>query len=296
MPGIGPRDAAGAYVEPTDDALSDVLQAIHLRGSEVRRSVAERGDLHEERAGARVLYVVERGSLHLSLPDDVVHVERNGLALVPTGAPHRLWAEAGTSWITGTFEVEDRVADPILRVLPTAIHIASGARTHPWLPIASGLIAEELPEFNPGGRVMVSRVLDLFFIRALRDWAEQRPEGQGGLLAAVMDPTMGPTLAAVHREPGRAWSLEELARLAGLSRSGFASRFTELVGESPGKYVSARRLGHAAHLLTHTDLPVSTVAARAGYASDAAFSRAFAAHHGVPPGEFRSTRSTTSPE
>lgn len=146
---------------------------------------------------------------------------------------------------------------------------------------------------------MVSRVLDLFFIRALRDWAAHRLAGSGGLLAAVMDPPIARALAMVHRQPGRAWSVEELAARAGLSRSAFAARFTELVGIPPGRYVSERRLAHAQHLLVTTDLPVGQVATRVGYASETAFSRAFAQQFGVPPSATRKSAgesATAAPE
>lgn len=277
-----PKSSA-EYLEPEGDALSDVLQAIHLRGSDVRHTIARSGPVHETRAGTRVLYVVERGRLRLRLADGDVVVDSEGLALVPTGATHALRAEEGTAWITGTFEVEDEIADPILRVLPAVITIEAGERTRPWLAIATGLIAEELPEFNPGGRVMVSRVLDLFFIRALRDWAHTRQTGEGSVLAAVMDQAVGRALTRVQRDPGRAWSLDELARVAGLSRSAFSARFTELVGMPPGRFVAERRLAHAEHLLLTTDMPIGSVAARAGYASEAAFSRAFGARFGTSP-------------
>jgi AraC-like DNA-binding protein len=265
------------------DALSDVLHAIHLRGRDVRRTETSGAFLGEEPAGVRAVYLVEQGSLQLRLPGQVVSIEAGGLALVASGAAHTLRADPDSVWITGIFEVEEHSAEAVLRVLPPAVIIAPGARTHPWLDVARELILAELTDPNPGGRVMVSRLLDLLFIRALRDWAAHAAERTGGLLTATLDRPVARALAAVHRTPGRAWSVPELAHIAGLSRSAFAERFAELVGVPPGRYAAQQRLAHADQLLRRTDHPIARIAGEVGYESEAAFSRAFSQQYGQSP-------------
>lgn len=103
-----------------------------------------------------------------------------------------------------------------------------------------------------------------------------------------MDPAIGRALTLIHRDPGRAWSVEEMARAAGLSRSSFADRFARLVGVTPGRFVTERCLAHAEHLLRSTALAVGAVAVRVGYASEGSFSRAFATHRGTSPSKYRS--------
>jgi AraC-like DNA-binding protein len=265
------------------DALSDVLHAIHLRGDDVYRRVAGERIVHDEQDGARAIYLVERGRLRLTMPDARHAVDEGGLALVARGLTHRLEADAGTVWITGTFAVEERRADPVLRVLPSAIVLSSGERTSPWLDVALALIVGELVEPHPGGRVMVSRLLDLLFIRTLREWAPADKNAVAGILTATMDPAIARVLTAIHRDPGRAWTVEALARRAQLSRSAFAARFAMLIGDTPGRYVARQRLAHAERLVRETDLPLRIIAADTGYESAAAFSRAFSRAYGESP-------------
>jgi AraC-like DNA-binding protein len=105
-------------------------------------------------------------------------------------------------------------------------------------------------------------------------------------VAGLRDPQLGRALAAFHARPDRAWSLESLARVAGVSRSGFAARFTEIMDEPAMTYVTAWRMALAARLVREERLPLTRVAARVGYQSEAAFSRAFRRAHGVTPGVY----------
>ncbi|MET9627425.1 AraC family transcriptional regulator [Lentzea sp. NPDC006480] len=99
---------------------------------------------------------------------------------------------------------------------------------------------------------------------------------------------LSPVLSAIHRAPGRDWQVDELAKLAALSRSAFATRFAEVLGQSPGAYVLRHRLEHAARLLLTTTEPVGRIAAGAGY-SEAAFSRAFTHACGSSPRVWRAS-------
>lgn len=279
--------ASGVTQLPDEvDALSDVLQAIHLRGRSVWRTEAAEPSFRSD-SDARAVYLVQRGQLTISLPDRAETVVEGGLALLARGTAHRLHAEPGTVFVTGTFSVEEKVAEPVLRVLPASIIIDPGTRTQPWLDIAVALIVSELLEPSPGGRVMVSRLLDLLFVRVLRDWASTSTDVASGLLTATMDPPIARALAAVHHAPGRAWSVTELAQRAQLSRSAFAARFTALVGTSPGRYVAQQRLAHAEQLLVTTGSSLRRIAEQVGYGSDAALSRAFSQSYGESPSSRR---------
>jgi len=152
----------------------------------------------------------------------------------------------------------------------------------------------EITEPRPGSRVMISRVLDLLFIRALRVWAASGRANPGWLTAA-MDPALGRALNAIHEAPERNWSIDELARLAALSRSAFATRFAARLGQPPGAYLLHQRLGHAAHLLRSTSESVGRIAATVGYTSEAAFSRAFARAYGDPPRAWRTAKTRPYP-
>jgi len=108
-----------------------------------------------------------------------------------------------------------------------------------------------------------------------------------GLLAALNDPKVGQALNLIHFDPSAPWSLEQLARKVGMSRSSFAERFRDLVGESPMRYLTAWRMQQAVDLLTQGDLSVSAVAEACGYQSEVAFRKAFRSVVGKTPGEVR---------
>lgn len=122
---------------------------------------------------------------------------------------------------------------------------------------------------------------------ALRAWIESLPEGRGGWLGALRDRHVGAALGLLHRAPERDWTNASHASEVGLSRSRFAGRFTALVGQPPLTYLTRWRMEKAAGLLHEGDLGLAEIAGRVGYESEAAFSRAFRRHFGVPPGVYR---------
>nr|CEL17341.1 Transcriptional regulator, AraC family [Kibdelosporangium sp. MJ126-NF4]CTQ91431.1 Transcriptional regulator, AraC family [Kibdelosporangium sp. MJ126-NF4] len=273
------------------DALSDVLQAIHLHGGDVVHTTSDHQHAHP--AGTRKLHIVENGKVHIDLPGArSLRLEGGDLVLLARGDAHAVRPVDTASWVTGEFLVDDFVAAPLLKVLPPAIVICGSTQDGNWLPMSLDLMLDEVRRPMPGSRVMISRVLDLFFIRALRIWAASEEPASPGWLTAAMDPALAPALSAIHQSPERDWSVDELARLATLSRSAFATRFATLLGQPPGAYITTQRLTRAAHLLHSTNEPVSRVATTVGYASEAAFSRAFTRTYGTSPRTWRLTRSS----
>lgn len=293
------------------DALSDVLQTIRLHGGEVSRAGSGDGtERYKYADGMRMLHIVESGDVQVSLATgERVELSGGDLVVLARGDEHTVGPapsspadDASTSssintstatWLTGEFMVEPLIADPLLSVLTPTIVIRGSAEGTRWLPFSLSLILEEVMNPGPGSRVMVARLIELLFIRALRAWAASGDRAEPGWLTAAMDPVLSPVLTAIHRSPERDWSVEELARLAALSRSAFAARFTALLGQPPGTYVLRQRLEHAAHLLRSTTEPVGRIAAIVGYESEAAFSRAFARSHGQSPRAWRTANSPT---
>lgn len=287
-----PENFADPPTYGEQDALSDVLQAIHLQGGDVRR----RTDTVERYpAGTRLLHLVGTGRIRLEVEGEApAELNTGDMALLARGDAHVVRPAPVADWVTGEFLVETVVAAPLLGVLPAAIVIRGDARTAAWLPLSRDLLLSEVTRPEPGARVMVSRLLDLLFIRSLRTWAASGDDAHPGWLTAAMDPALAPALTAIHRDPGRDWPVDELAQLTSLSRSAFATRFAESVGEPPGAYVQRRRLDHAAHLLRRTAEPVGRIAARVGYASEAAFSRAFSRAYGSSPRVWRGAANSGS--
>jgi AraC-like DNA-binding protein len=142
---------------------------------------------------------------------------------------------------------------------------------------------------------MLAKLAELMFVEAVRRYVETLPPGRRGWLAGVRDPQIGQALALLHDRPGEAWSVSQLGRRVGLSRSALAERFTSMVGESPMQYLTRWRLALAARSLRSSADPVSRVAKRSGYDSETAFNRAFKREFGIPPAAWRKTARSLPP-
>jgi AraC-like DNA-binding protein len=194
-----------------------------------------------------------------------------------------------TRLVTGAFRFEGDNMPSMLAVLPSVIHIPSAVRTEDagWLEgIAQYLLAEARTP-HPGASLMISRLIDVLVIRAMRIWVRTAPPENRGWLGALADARISRALSAIHDAPFRRWTVAELAGIAGMSRSSFADRFASLIGAAPLHYQTRWRLLLANEMLKRIDTRVSDVARRIGYDSDAAFSRAFKAQFGFPPARVR---------
>jgi transcriptional regulator GlxA family with amidase domain len=164
----------------------------------------------------------------------------------------------------------------------------------PWVAATLDLLRAISASDAPGGEAVLSRLADAMLTQALRiglaELAAEHPERA----SALRDPQIAHALQLVHREPEGPWTVDRLASAVGYSRSAFAARFRELVGEAPMAYVARTRLVRAAMLLQRPELTLAEVARRTGYANEFSFSRAFKRAFGVPPGLYR-TKAASSP-
>jgi AraC-like DNA-binding protein len=137
-------------------------------------------------------------------------------------------------------------------------------------------LASEMAQQAPGSDVVATRLAEILFIQALRAHIASEVEWRNkGWLRAIFDPQVGAALSAVHNSVSTPWTVESLATAAGMSRSAFAARFKELLGQTPLKYVTEWRMQKAMRLLQQHDKKLIDIARLVGYESDAAFSRAF---------------------
>ena len=196
-----------------------------------------------------------------------------------------------TGLLCGGFTLEGSEASAMLRSLPAVIHVrGSRGRALPWVAVTLALVRLEAGSDAPGADVVVSRLADALLIQSLRLALTELADGDGGRVRALRDPQVAAAVELIHRNPARAWTIADLAAAAALSRSRFAARFRDVVGESPRRYVTRCRLAYAARLLDTTDQPLSEIAARAGYQSEFSFSKAFRRAFGMPPGAYRGRR------
>jgi len=176
---------------------------------------------------------------------------------------------------------------PLLGHLPDVIHIAKDTDRSALLirDVAKFLVVEHVAQ-EPGVALMISRLIDVLIIRCIRTWAKSLGPRQGWI-GALADARVSRAVAQIHRDPARNWSVEGLASVAGMSRSRFAELFLATVGEPPLRYLHRWRLAMAFDLLRRSNLPVGEIAHAIGYASEAAFSRAYKIMFGTTPRDGR---------
>jgi AraC-like DNA-binding protein len=148
-------------------------------------------------------------------------------------------------------------------------------------------MAAEAEEMHPGGETVITRLADILVIQAIRAWIQKDPVAQTGWLGALRDKQIGSAISIIHRDPARTWTVASLAAEVGMSRSAFAARFTELVGEPAMHYLARWRMHVALTWLKEDSSTLGEMASRLGYQSEAAFSRAFKRFIGTSPGAVR---------
>lgn len=289
------------------DALNHVLHAIRLQPEPFRHhDLTTTWPVQLSVLNTAAYHLVEKGGCWLQIDGsrEALELERGDLVVVSNTPRYQLlvkppaglqagWrvSEGGggaAQLIYGEFRSEHNIATPIFSLLPPLIII----RNHDgqpiyWLATALRGIESEARARRPGYEAVVSRLMDILFIMVLRSWIDQHSVG-GGWLGALYDPQLGKALNAIHGQPEQAWTLDKLAQVVAMSRSVFSERFKSMVGEPPMKYLTRWRIQLATTWLSDDDnLTIEQVAARLGYTSSFAFSKAFKRVTGSAPTTYR---------
>lgn len=305
------------------DPLGEALHVLRMSGAYYCRSelTAPWGLALPAMKGYMWFHVVTHGRCWLEADGcEPSLLEPGALALVPHGEGHTMRSEAAararpiadvplervsdryeilryggggtpTTMICGAVRFDHPAANDLVSLMPAVIHLEpSGALESEWMHTTLRLMATEAKALRAGGETVITRLCDVVVVQAIRTWMDEDPAARRGWLGALHDPQVGRAISLVHREPARSWTVESLAHEVALSRSAFAARFTELVGESPMAYVTRWRMQLAQAWLSEADVTVSQVAMRLGYGSEAAFNRAFKRVTGVPPGAVKAVR------
>ncbi len=198
-----------------------------------------------------------------------------------------------TRLVCGFFGCERHADRLFLSGLPIAIKInLRDDVAGQWLEHSIRHLVTEAGGGRPGRSVLLSKMAEALFIEALRHFMEQLPAEQTGWLAAARDEIVGAAIAAMHRAPGRQWTLDTLAEEVATSRSVLTERFARFLGESPLAYLAKWRMQLAARRLQTSRETVLQVALEVGYESEAGFIRAFKREFGLPPAKYRKTDPT----
>jgi len=305
---------------PSVDPLAEALHLLRLKGALFCRSelTTPWGIDMPPIEDCMMFHLVTAGRCWLEIEGDEPRLLQQGsLALVPRDTGHRLVSdlkakaeplfEIPVERISERYEIlrhggggdlahlicvvvrYDRVAaEHLITLLPNVIQIDTWDEdAGGWLRDTLRFISREAKELSPGGETVITRLADVLVIQMIRSWIDSAPQANSGWLSALRDEHVGPALGAIHREPERQWTVESLAREAGMSRSAFSARFTQLVGETALHFLTQWRMRLAHTRLRETSEPLSIVAERVGYESEAAFCRAFKRVFGVPPGSVR---------
>ena len=213
--------------------------------------------------------------------------------------PHRIIGERSgpnrLGIVCGFLGCDVRPFNPLLAALPRIMVVSdrNGAKNG-WLGQFMSLAVAEATEKRAGGEGVLARLSELMFVEAVRRHLDALPSDETGWLAGLRDRAVGRALTLLHSRPTHPWTLEELAREVGLSRSSLAERFMHFVGQPPMHYLTHWRMQMAAGLLSDGTRSVATIAEDVGYESEAAFSRAFKKLVGAPPASWRKQRTAAT--
>lgn len=325
LPPPDPLGESAAW--PPPDPLGEALHFLRMDGAFYCRSElsAPWGMTLHPMPDYLWFHVVTTGGVLLEVDDQHSRWLHPGdVTLVPHGNGHTLRSEPGvpapgvlelelehpsdryeilrageggtpTTLICGAVRFKHPAARNLVGILPQMIHIeASDGPRASWMQGVFKLMAAEARESQPGGEAVITRLADVLVIQAIRSWIETAPAARTGWLGALHDQQIGRALTLIHRDPAREWTVASLASELALSRSAFAARFTELVGEPAIRYVTRWRMQVAQSTLETEGATVAELADRLGYKSEAAFARAFKRVIGISPGAVKRGEAQTA--
>ncbi len=294
--------APWCYQSPRADSVAPILEP----GAErvVIFHLVTEGDCWVELAGAAPVHLIAGDAILFPQGDAHRMASQPGLPPATGGRleevlsrrPRQLCYGGGgstTRLVCGYLACDARLARLLLAGLPPLVRVnVRGSEAGTWLEASVRYALGEARSPRPGGAAVLAKLSEVLFIEVLRLYMNERAEGSTGWLAGVGDRIVGAALHALHKNPAHAWTLDELARTAGSSRSVLAERFQQLVGSSPMQYLTQWRMLLAANLLCRSNAPLANIAENVGYQTDTAFSRAFRREYGAPPAAWRRSRSS----
>ena len=193
-------------------------------------------------------------------------------------------------FVCGYLGCDTRPFNPFFDSLPRVLHARGTAGGGGWLGHLARHAISESEGRRSGGETVLAKLAELMFVEVIRQHVDSLPQESHGWLSGLRDAHVSHALRLIHGRPANDWTLENLAREIGLSRSVFADRFTHYVGIPPMQYVGRWRMQLAARRLESPGVSIAQAGTEVGYESEAAFNRAFKKFVGVPPGTWRRGR------
>lgn len=301
------------------DLFSDIFLTLRLK-SHLYFHAQFRGNTAVEVPRERQIirfHLVRSGQCYLRVPGyEPVLLKEGHIAIIPEGESQHLYTsleaspvplpevitqypikqgkldcgqgDIEVSLLCGYCSFDESIEHPVLNILPAMLVLAPETLRHDARSAtALKLLSLESEHEAPGVTSILSRMLEIILIQAVRQVSYQTGNSRKGFLAAINDPKLYRALRLIHEAPQRSWTIDKLAREAGMSRARFADRFTEIIGTPPISYLTQWRLMKSRALLTTTGLGMEEIANRCGYASASSFSRRFTEAFGIGPGAYR---------
>jgi AraC family transcriptional regulator, alkane utilization regulator len=304
----------------TSDPVSELLRVVRVRSTVYCRSLMRAPwGFGVEAHGNPAFHVVTSGRCWLEIDGelDQTALAAGDLVVLPAGPRHWLRDDPGTPAIEleeilamtpldehrrlhhggrgrqsgllcGGFALDGGTSHPMLRALPAMLVIrGSRGRPVPWLAATLAMLSAETASEAPGAEEVVARLADALLTQTLRLALLDLQANDDARVRTLGDPQIARAIALIHGQPERTWAVGELAFEVSLSRSEFATRFRDLVGESVLRYLTRTRLARAAVLLRTSDASLAQIAARTGYGTPFSFGKAFKRMFGIAPGAYR---------
>lgn len=317
-----PEMAETAPFALSSDLISELLTGMRLRGVQYRRiqTGPTFGLGFAHRPGHAYFHFLAVGTAVLRTDDGALHALDAGSAVfMPQGGRHQLLSAPAASFqdidqftaaplgdaVSGVDTCPSTHPTPsavffygcmafdlggmqeLGRLMPAVMMADTQAQRYPGLLPILDAMKREICAGRIGHAGILARLAEVAAAMIVRGWIECGGENASGLVAALRDPRLARALLALHRQPGREWTVAALAAESHVSRSVFAQRFQATIGMPPLRYATALRMRLAREWLTQERLSIDAVAERLGYTSQAAFSRAFKRVIGQPPGARR---------
>jgi len=306
------------------DLLSDILSMMRLSGTLYFRTSFSSPWGVEVPAFENVsrFHYVHRGRCfaHVEGVGKAILLEHGDLIIIPHGARHTLSdpldveaktvdqvvSESGftgrgalvfggldtgheTQLICGHFAFDRGASHILIDTLPRSIHIKDYGQVSPgWLDDTLKIIGAEAGRSQLGSDLIALKLSEIIFTQSIRQYLAREGRDRRGL-AGFGNPHIRQALEAIHQEPANAWTVASLARIAGLSRTAFSAKFSELTTHTPLGYLTSWRMQLARRMLVDSDVPIIEVAARTGYQSEASFGRVFKRQFDLPPARYRNS-------
>ena len=268
-----------------DDKLTGILDYFSLRARVFQAGLLCDSASFDKGAGLGYIHVLRAGTLKINAPGQTtLKLKEPSLYFCMNPTTHHLHPMAtGTDLVCASFDFGNSLKNPLALALPESIILTLDKV--PSLNTSLQLLFSEAQANYSGQQSLLNRLIEVIIIQLLRELIEQQ-HLQIGLLAGLAEPRLAKAITAMHTEPAEAWTLNDLADIAGMSRAQFATKFRQTVGSTPGHYLSSWRIGVAQSLLLRGK-SLQVVADAVGYANASALSRVFRSHIGTSPASWR---------